>query len=480
MKIKSYLENIPLYLVCFVLATVPLLFGAVHPVVSAFYTFLILVCLGGWLCFFVPGQKSGLISKYWLMPILVLFGFATLQSVPLPLSWMEIVSPERAGRIQMLNELAHTQIQFVTISEHGFLSLTTVALLIALLIYYVSLKLLIRRDEKTVKRIVYIIIAVGLVEALYGIFQFLSPRLGVLWLPRKYHAACGSIIYKNQYASFLNMCWPIALAVAASFLAGAQHLFNKRTLGLRERIKRMGDNERLIPIFFLASGIMLLAVLFSLSRGGMISMLLVMLILNVLLPISRKMKIVFFVLFCAFLTAYGSFLGLDTLVARFDNIDAAGSSRIQIYLSSLPLLLDHWLTGVGLGSYSLLSPVYLKGIASTAHFDKAHNEYLQLLIEFGIPAGMLLLTWLFAGMMLSGKILFQNIQKQETDADFSIVIGGAAFCGLLGFFFHGIADFGWRLPANLFYAVTLAALVSHAVVKIRNQQSTAGRGRKRK
>ena len=212
----------------------------------------------------------------------------------------------------------------------------------------------------------------------------------------------------------------------------------------------------------------------------MISMLLVMLILNVLLPISRKMKIVFFVLFCAFLTAYGSFLGLDTLVARFDNIDAAGSSRIQIYLSSLPLLLDHWLTGVGLGSYSLLSPVYLKGIASTAHFDKAHNEYLQLLIEFGIPAGMLLLTWLFAGMMLSGKILFQNIQKQETDADFSIVIGGAAFCGLLGFFFHGIADFGWRLPANLFYAVTLAALVSHAVVKIRNQQSTAGRGRKRK
>lgn len=232
----------------------------------------------------------------------------------------------------------------------------------------------------------------------------------------------------------------------------------------------MGDKEKLIPIFFFATGIILLAVLFSMSRGGMISMLLVMLLLNVFLPLSRKVKLRFFTLFCFFTIAYGSLLGLDTLVARFDNIDVAGSSRLKIYLSSLPLLMDHWLSGTGLGSYSLLSPIYLKGISSTAHFDKAHNEYLQLAIEFGIPAALLFFTWLASTMVFAGKYLFQNKAGEDGKIDFVIVVGGAAFCGLLGFFFHGVADFGWRLPANLFYAVTLAALVSHATTKIRMQQ----------
>ena len=471
MNIRIYLSKIPLYLVCFILATVPILFGAVHPILYGSYVFLVLVGLGSWLCLFVPEHNTPLITRFWLLPIILLLFYTTVQSIPLPLSWVEFISPARALRVGIVNTLAGTQQNFVSISDHGLLSLTRVVLFVALLVYFLSIKVLMRRDEKFFRILVFIIIAVGVFEALYGILQFPSPRLGVLWLPRKYVAACGTIIYKNQYASFLNMCWPLALAVAASYLADAQHLFKgRRFRSLRERIKRMRDNERLIPIFFLATGIILLAVLFSMSRGGMISMLLVMLLLNVFLPVSRKVKLGVLFLFCLFTIAYGSLLGLDTLVARFDNIDAAGSSRLAIYKSSLPLLMDHWLSGIGLGSYSLLSPVYLKGISSTAHFDKAHNEYLQLAIEFGIPAVLFFFTWLTSAMIICGTYLFKNKDGKDGKIDFEIVIGGAAFCGLLGFFFHGLADFGWHLPANLFYAVTLAAMASHAVTKIRKQQ----------
>jgi len=28
---------------------------------------------------------------------------------------------------------------------------------------------------------------------------------------------------------------------------------------------------------------------------------------------------------------------------------------------------------------------------------------------------------------------------------------------------HGLVDFGWRLPANALYAVTLVALISYAI-----------------
>jgi O-antigen ligase len=470
-NLQSQLSKIPLYLVYFILATVPLLFGAVHPILYGSYVFLVLVGLGSWLCLFVPEHDPPLLTRFWLLPIIFLLFFSAFQSIPIPLAWVELISPARALRVEMVNTLAGTEQNFISISDHGLLSLTRVVLFLALLVYFLSIKALMRHDEKIIRTLVFIIIAVGVFEALYGILQFLSPRLGVLWLPRKYAAACGTIIYKNQYASFLNMCWPLSLAVAASYLADAQHFFKgRRFRSLRERIKRMGDKEKLIPIFFLATGIILIAVLFSMSRGGMISMLLVMLLLNFFLPVSRKAKFGFLTLFCFFTIAYGSLLGLDTLVARFDNIDVAGSSRLKIYMSSLPLLMDHWLSGIGLGSYSLLSPIYLKGIPSTAHFDKAHNEYLQLAIEFGIPAVLLFFTWLTSAMVLAGKRLFQNKDGEDGKIDFVIVVGGAAFCGLLGFFFHGIADFGWRLPANLFYAVTLAALVSHATTKIKMQQ----------
>jgi O-antigen ligase len=468
------LSKIPLYLVYFILATVPLLFGAVHPIFYGSYVFLVLVGLGSWLCLFVPEQDPPLLARFWLLPIIILLFFSAFQSMPLPFSWVDLISPARALRVEMVNTLAGTEQNYISISDHGLLSLTRVVLFLALLVYYLSIKALMRHDEKIIRILVFIIIAVGVFEALYGILQFLSPRLGVLWLTRKYAAACGTIIYKNQYASFLNMCWPLSLAVAACYLADTQHFFKGRKFrSLRERIKRMGGKEKLIPIFFLATGIILLAVLFSMSRGGMISMLLVMLLLNVYLPGSRRGKVGFFALFCLFAIVYGSLLGLDTLVSRFDNIDVAGSSRLKIYMSSLPLLMDHWLSGIGLGSYSLLSPIYLKGIPSAAHFDKAHNEYLQLAIELGIPAVVLFFTWLSLAMVLAGKHLFQKREEEDGKIDFVVVIGGGAFCGLLGFFFHGVADFGWRLPANLFYAVTLAALVSHATTKI---QGTTGKG----
>ena len=42
-------------------------------------------------------------------------------------------------------------------------------------------------------------------------------------------------------------------------------------------------------------------------------------------------------------------------------------------------------------------------------------------------------------------------------------LAAACWCGLVGFLFHGLADFGWRLPANLVYATILLALLLHCL-----------------
>ncbi len=66
-------------------------------------------------------------------------------------------------------------------------------------------------------------IAVGAIEALYGLLQFVNPSIGILWLKLTGgRAAHGTIIYKNQYASLLNMIWPLAVGGTVMFFVGRQ------------------------------------------------------------------------------------------------------------------------------------------------------------------------------------------------------------------------------------------------------------------
>lgn len=470
MDIKEQFRKAPLYLICFVVLTVPVIFGAVHPIVYASYSAIVLLGLGSFLCFAypLPDQEVSLIPKYWLLPLISILIFCVFQSIPLPLSLIEVLSPARAERVAMVNRLAQTSQASVTISEHGQLSLAPTILLFSLVIYYCALKMVLLREEKFFRTLSVIIVLIGSMEALYGLFQFVSPRIGILWLPLTGgRASHGTIIYRNQYASFLNMCWPLAIALASVHLQSflKEMPLSKKKKSIKERIRRMDETVKYAPLYFLATGIMLLSVIFSLSRGGMIAMLLVMVLLNFYLPISRKNKLIFIGLLIFFISSYGALLGLDTVITRFDSIGQSGATRFETYMASIPMLMDHVLTGIGFGSYSLLSPVYLKGFPPNIQWDHVHNEYLQLTIELGVPFATVFFLWLGAVMSSVGLKLFKIVGDQPENLDASIIIAGGAFCGLMGFLAHGLADFGWRLPANLFYAVTLAALISYGLEK---------------
>ena len=95
-------------------------------------------------------------------------------------------------------------------------------------------------------------------------------------------------------------------------------------------------------------------------------------------------------------------------------------------------------------------------------FDFAHNEYLELAIELGLPAAILLFLWMLRQVWKSGMKAVKAGRKIDTFTFFPektiIVIG--SFCAIAGFLLHGFVDFVWRLPANAFYAVTIMAMLN--------------------
>jgi O-antigen ligase len=457
-KTKITLQRPAAYLVYGIVTTIPLIFGAVHPIILGCYVFVMLAGLGGWLLLIHKTDSVQFPSFLTIVPV-ILIVYIAVQSIPIPLDWLELLSPERAARVRMVNDLADAGLQHISLSEKGPAGFYRSFFLIAVMLYYFSVKHLIASSENFQETLIYCLVGVGVFEAVYGLIQFINPQIGILWLSNPERAAHGTIIYKNQYASMVNMIWPLALASGVLSSVNMRKENPGKGVGHRfmEKIDEFSTTKLQAPLMIFAAGTMILAILFSLSRGGILAMLLVVLLLMVILPFSKVGKIGCMVVFVCLIAGYGYLLGFEAIVSRFDSLDNSGAHRMEIYLASLPILWDHWLTGIGIGSYELLSPLYLKGFPTNILYDRVHNEYLELLIELGIPLATLLFCWILAGML---KLLARLVLLQKQgDIDLNHrVMGAVAFCGLVGFLVHGFADFGWQLPVNLVYCTTLLAI----------------------
>lgn len=445
------------------LLLIPLLFGATHPFVQGLYTLYLLLGAGGWLLFVGFGAKShssgrsgraksqanhhenygnddlvkkGKRRRYkispWLWPVLLLLLYIVFTTLPLPLWLLAKLSPLRAQQLAAVNTLADAGITCAPLSYSAPLTLKQGVFYLALLLYFSSARVLLRRNQQFVLQVVTVMVGIGSFEAVYGLFQAINNNLGVLWLPSSFGCrgvARGTIIYRNQYATFLNMCWPLAVAIAVL------------------RVKK-----RPAPLFLFGAGIMMLAVFFSLSRGGTIALFCTAVIIALTMPFSKQKKVVTVLLLLLFLGFYGALLGgYGDLLKRFADFQTSALKRFTVWKMSLPMLVDHPLAGIGLESYSKLSPLYLKNFRPDLLWDRAHNEYLELAIELGWPAMFLFIGYLFSSLFIFGRSI---LQKKEA------ILGIAAFAGICSFFIHGITDFGWQLPANSVYCVTLMALVA--------------------
>ncbi|MCI5208093.1 MAG: O-antigen ligase domain-containing protein, partial [Candidatus Electrothrix sp. ATG2] len=279
--------------------------------------------------------------------------------------------------------------------------------------------------------------------------------------------------YKNQYAAFLNMIWPLTVGAALLYFKAVPRIEKASSQKSRRRSKRKKERKRISTAEYMANrrlrgflllffaSIIMLAVLFSQSRGGILSMVIILSTLLMILPVSSKNKLLLTGFFVLFTVSYGSMIGFNTILDRFMLIYQGGEIRLNIWISSLPMLRDHLLLGTGIGSYIFLSSVYLKQFPENIAFDRAHNDYLEFAIEMGLPLALFFLCSLIV-------LLFFQIKKIRPYAKIKLyrlrspaIITLVSVAAIIGFILHGIVDFGWRLPANLLYVTTLFILLQH-------------------
>lgn len=464
----------------FVLGTVPLLFGARHPLIHGLYSSLLLVSAGGWLICNAEWKVVRLATFSRLAPILILLIIA-LTAIPLPSFLLRLLSPVRAEYLESAVRIAGLRDAVTSLSYYAPASMFYAVYGTALLLFFYAARALLA-SEQVLRKALWVITLVGVFEAVYGLLQATSPSLGVLWLPASpgYEGvARGTIIYRNQYASFLNLCWPMAMALGISMYRPALEKFDQP---LRRRDEEGASHPRrrkddfspaaktallfqkaAIPLW--SAGLMILAVVFSKSRGGILVMVMIATLFISLQPFSRRFKGLFAGSLLLFICLYGGIIGFDEVIERFATFYQGSLDRFHIWNMSLAMLWDHIVAGIGMGGYEFLSPVYLEEMPAAVWYDRAHNEYVELAIELGLPLMLLFLAWLGKGMGGFGRALLRKKRERlgPSRMRLSDIVAIGAFCGITGLLLHGWVDFVWRLPATVIYAVVLLAMVKNGL-----------------
>jgi O-antigen ligase len=438
-------------IVLLVIGTIPLLFAAAQSWVWTVYSvlifasFLLLLWQGG-------NQRLWAPSKIFIITVVLFFTLTISQYVPLSSSILYLLSPLRYEALATSNNILNNSISWHALSYSPLISFSWWTFLLSAFMFFFVLSHFCS-SRRSLKLLVFIMIGLTIIEAIYGLIQALIPSLGVLWvdyIQAGLGNARGTFINRNHFAGFIEMVWPLVLGYTLA-------------IGFRGKevnIRKLFASDRLNKQILLALGmvIMLLALLLSRSRAGITGAFIGFLHF-VLLSRSANKRLPrgFWIMsgsIVGLIFLYGIKIGFDPIIERFLQI-GENNSRLDIWRDSLVILKDHPL-GIGLGNFKHVFPVYNVSNISDTRFLYAHNDYLHLMVEAGIPGFLALVSGFF---IFLGKSFKKVKQMKSHDDPLRFFLALGALSGLMSMAFHSFFDFNLHMPANLIYFVTLIAIV---------------------
>jgi len=451
------------YLSCVVIATVPVYFAAVQPWVWPFYAAAMMLTF-----IFFRWQKradKAKVSRLWMFLGGIFFIWTLLQSMPLSTKWLAIVSPFRYRALIDGANLAGLALTPASMAYNRFTSFAWWMLLLSLALFFPVLRHALT-DSRRLRLLLRIILVLAALEALYGIIQTLVPSIGVLYEDTiGLGNARGTYINRNHFAGFIELVFPLCLGYVLSF---GDWTGQKEKRGIKARLSSDRSSPPLLLGVILV--MMLVAVLFSRSRAGIVGIGLGFLVFTSLVWIgNRRLPIGFWIGAAAVLgltLVYGFRIGFESIIDRFLQLEG-GNSRSLLWTDAWWIVQDHPL-GVGLANFSLVYPVYKVRMPLENFFLYAHNDYLQLLIEAGWPGAVALVS----GFFIFLGVGFRRICKMRPSEDpLRFFLGTGAMSGLVSIAWHSFFDFNLEMPANAIYFVLLMAIVCAVT------QRTEGRSR---
>lgn len=138
-----------------------------------------------------------------------------------------------------------------------------------------------------------------------------------------------------------------------------------------------------------------------------------------------------------------SFVRTASLAKTTEYTEGSFSIRALMWMSTARMVQAHPWSGVGAGAWEVQIPLYQRtdSVWETDYY--AHNEYLQLLSEYGLPVGGLFLAFLLSYLLVSAGNTWL-MQRDDGEAPLRALTLGS----LLALLLVSNAGFPWHLAAT--------------------------------
>ena len=286
--------------------------------------------------------------------------------------------------------------------------------------------------------------------ALYGLVLYFADIEMILWFEKWAYKAdlTSTFVNRNSYATFAGL----------GLIASVALIFDQIGERLRGPLAGRQVARISLELMFSEAWLPLLAMLFTAtavllthSRGGALSTGLALFVLLVLLirtdMVPRKIGYGFLAV-SLLVSAFAFTMSGDLVVERLRRTTLESSIRDELFARVIEAVEANPLWGAGYGTFETAFKAFKTPELSYANWDKAHNSYLELAFELGLPATaviVLVFAWL-AGVCAAGLIRRRRRQTYAAVGLSATVLVAA----------HASVDFSLQIPGfTVSYALLL-------------------------
>lgn len=384
--------------------------------------------------------------------LLGLILFTALQLVPLPESVVRVLSPKAAEWHRSLlpetpellpgeapESVAHRS-RWMKLSVAPSATEDLLVQFLALYLVYASARNF-AGDGRSLQQLSWAGFATGTALALLAMTQYLSGDIeSIYWTFNTGGPVFGPFVNKNHFAYQI-------------------HLFAGLSIGLFLKVAHREGLKSPLAIGLLSGmGLMLAAVGFSQSRGGLISLLAGAILTVIVARLTqkdrtavdaeRRIGLALFGGVAIITLALTAWLGWSTVIDRIASLwEGSADNRSEVWQRAWRLGKNFPLVGVGGGAYSVAE------LASRNQNDvsytsvSAHNEYLEAAVEGGIVR---------CGLTIALAIVAIAAMVQNYRRTHDPLVLGCVF-GLGAVAIHSIGDFGIHVPSVAIATAVVAA-----------------------
>ena len=372
--------------------------------------------------------------------IVMFIALALFQLIPLPREVLTVLSPQTvADKTDLLDDLpdAREALSSMTLSFYPLATRRDLRIVLLAVTCFAAARIVFR-DPQRIRRLLGVIALVGAAVGMLALAQDVSGARAIYWtIPTPLTARSGPFYHHSHFGQFMNLSIGAALGLLLA------RLHRPSSTGLPDDPPRVPAKWHRVPGHLVLAGVIVLGLLtiaLSLTRGGVVSMLVAGAVTLLVLLSRRGLRWMAVVLVLLAAAAMGGLYhyGFERVADRMMTGGGIGA-RLIILRDLWQIVRRFPLLGTGLGTFENVFPGYDHTISAgvTSH---AENEYAQVAAEMGLVGLALVLAFVLL-------VAIRYVRAVRFGGAMGAAAVGLGY-GLMAVMVHSLSDYGQHLPAN--------------------------------